>query len=122
MDHNKQIVTDFYQQIFIKGNLSVLANYMHDNYIQHNPTVENGRQGFFNFMQKFLQFKPQIDILNITCENDMVYVFFKCTLANGHINKVCDIYRLHQGKLAEHWDVIEHNVENIESINGNSIF
>ena len=42
MDHNKQIVTDFYQQIFIKGNLSVLANYMHDNYIQHNPTVENG--------------------------------------------------------------------------------
>lgn len=52
----------------------------------------------------------------------MVYVFFKCTLGTGQINKVCDIYRLEAGKLAEHWDVIEHNVENIHSINNNSIF
>ena len=52
----------------------------------------------------------------------MVYVFFKCTLVTGQINKVCDIYRLEAGKLAEHWDVIEHSVENIHSINNNSIF
>ena len=52
----------------------------------------------------------------------IVYVFFKCTLGTGQINKVCDIYRLEAGKLAEHGDVIEHNVENIHSINNNSIF
>ena len=63
--------------------------------------------------------QPQIDIINISAE---VYVFFKCTLGTGQINKVCDIYRLEAGKLAEHWDVREHNVENIHSINNNSIF
>ena len=66
--------------------------------------------------------QPQIDIINISTDQNMVYVFFKCTLGTGQINKVCDIYRLEAGKLVEHWDVIEHNVENIHSINNNSIF
>ena len=52
----------------------------------------------------------------------MVYVFFKCTLKNGHVNKVCDIYRLQDGQLAEHWDIIEHNVEDVQSRNGNGLF
>ena len=52
----------------------------------------------------------------------MVYVFFKCTLQNGHVNKVCDIYRLQDGQLAEHWDIIEHNVEDTQSRNGNGLF
>jgi predicted SnoaL-like aldol condensation-catalyzing enzyme len=52
----------------------------------------------------------------------MVYVFFKCTLANGIINKVCDIYRLENGKLAEHWDVVNHDVGNIICANGRGLF
>lgn len=46
--------------------------------------------------------QPQIDIINISTDQNMVYVFFKCTLGTGQINKVCDIYRLEAGKLAEH--------------------
>lgn len=88
---------------------------MKDNYLQHNPTVKNGKAGF-------LKMQPQIDIINISADQNMVYVFFKYTLVTGQINKVCNIYRLEAGKLAEHWDVIEHNVENIHSINNNSIF
>ena len=51
-----------------------------------------------------------------------MFVFFKCTLANGAINKVCDIYRLEDGMLAEHWDVIEHNVNDIVPLHGNGLF
>lgn len=120
--NNKAIVAKFYQDVFQTGNLSNLDEYMKDDYLQHNPTVKNGKAGFQEFITGFLKMQPQIDIINISADQDMVYVFFKCTLGTGQINKVCDIYRLEAGKLAEHWDVIEHNVETIHPINNNSIF
>ena len=52
----------------------------------------------------------------------MVHVFFKCMLKNGPVNKVCDIYRLQDGQLTEHWDIIEHNVEGVQSRNDNGPF
>ncbi len=45
----------------------------------------------------------------------MAYVFFK-------VDKVCDIYRLQDGQLAEHWDIIKHNAEDIPPRNSNGIF
>ena len=95
---------------------------MRDDYIQHNPTCADGKAGFLEFIKGFLSLGPQIEIIRLNGEGDMVYVFFKCTLKNGHVNKVCDIYRLQDGQLAEHWDVIEHNVEGIQSRNGNGLF
>ncbi|MDT7510046.1 hypothetical protein QRX41_07905 [Bifidobacterium sp. H1HS16N] len=54
--------------------------------------------------------------------DDVVYVFFKCTLKNSHVNKVCDIHRLQDGQLAEYRDIVEHNVEDVQSCNGNGLF
>ena len=51
----------------------------------------------------------------------MVHVFFKCMLKNGPVNKVCDIYRLQDGQLTEHWGIIEHNVEGVQSRNDNGL-
>ena len=61
-------------------------------------------------------------IIHIGKDRDIVYVFFKCTLENGAINKVCDIYRIEDGKLAEHWDVVEHNVQDIVPVHNNGLF
>ena len=55
-------------------------------------------------------------------ESDMVYLFHKCTLADDNVNKVCDIFRVENHKIVEHWDVIERGVEKIQSINKNGIF
>lgn len=54
--------------------------------------------------------------------DDVVYVFFKCTLNNSHVNKVCDIHRLQDGQLAEYRDIVERNVEDVQSCNGNDLF
>ena len=95
---------------------------MRDDYIQRNPTCADGKSGFLEFIKGFLSLGPQIDIIRLNGEDDMVYVFFKCTLKNGHVNKVCDIYRLQDDQLAEHWDIIEHNVEGVKSRNDNGLF
>lgn len=51
-----------------------------------------------------------------------MYVFFKCTLENGSINKVVDIYRIEDGLLAEHWDVVEHHLEQVTPLHSNALF
>ena len=118
---NKEIVLKFYEEVFNNWDLSNLDTYMKDSYIQHNPTCEDKKAGFLKFADFFLGLKPHMDI-KIGEDGDMVYVFFKCTLANGSINKVCDIYRLEDGMLAEHWDVVEHNVENLTPVHQNGLF
>lgn len=52
----------------------------------------------------------------------MVYLFFKCTLADGSMYKVCDIFRVEKHKIVELWNIIEIGVENIQSLNNNGIF
>ena len=119
---NKEVVLKFYEEVFNKWDVSKLDEFMKDDYIQHNPTVEDGKEGFIKFTQRFFSLKPRMEIVKIGADEDMVYVFFKCTLENGTINKVCDIYRLEDGKLAEHWDIVNHDVGNIECVNGRGLF
>lgn len=120
--NNKQVVQKFYDEVFMNGNLSNLDNLMKDDYIQHSPEVKNGKKGFIEFINFFLKLDPKIDIINISADHNYVYVFFKCVLNNGHINKVCDVYRLENDKLAEHWDIIEKNVEDVQTASGNPLF
>ncbi|WP_294964063.1 ester cyclase [uncultured Gilliamella sp.] len=120
--NNKELVINFYKDIFEKGELAKVANYIADDYIQHNPRVATGRAGFIKFIEEFIKLQPKIEFINVSSENNFVYVFFKCTLANGIINKVCDIYRIENSMLVEHWDVIEHNVEIIKAVHNNGIF
>ena len=119
---NKELVLKFYDEVFNNWDISNLDNYMKDNYIQHNPTAPSGKEGFVEFTKFFFSLKPHMDIIHIGEDGDIVYVFFKCTLENGAINKVCDIYRIEDGKLAEHWDVVEHNVQDIVPVHNNGLF
>ena len=45
-------------------------------------------------------------------------VFFKCFFEAGHAAKVVDIYRIQNGKPAEHWDVVQLLTEREACING----
>lgn len=120
--NNKQLVINFYKDVFEEGNLAKVSRYIAENYIQHNPRVKTGRTGFIEFIEEFIKLKPKIEFISIVSDNDFVHVFFKCTLANGIINKVCDIYRIENFMFVEHWDVIEHNVDIIKAVHENGIF
>ena len=121
---NVEVVLKVYEEVFNNKDISNLDEYMHDDYMQHNSTVEDGKEGFKKFLEFFFTLDPYMEIVKIF-ENaeDEVAVFFKCTCrANGMINKVVDIYRLRDGKLAEHWDVVEHDVNEFSEVNGRSLF
>ncbi len=119
---NKDVVLKFYENVFNAWDLTDIDSYMRDDYIQHNPTVPDGKQGFIEFATGFFTMKPKMEIVKIGEDGDMVYVFFKCTLEGAGVNKVCDIYRLEDGLLAEHWDVISHIPEDQTAVNGHGDF
>ena len=96
---------------------------MKEDYIQHNPNAPTGRAGFLQFAEKFLAMKPHMEIKHILEDGDLVCVFFKCTMgANGMENKVFDLYRIEDGKLAEHWDCVEHDIGGVVPVHSNGLF
>ena len=101
---NKELVLQFYDQVFNKWDLSCVPQFMREDYIQHSPEVEEGREGFLKFIKGFIQAKPHADIIQILEDGDLVCVFFRCVFGGEKVVKVFDLYRLEDGKLAEHWD------------------
>ena len=120
---NKEIVLHFYEEVFNAHDLTKLDQYMREDYIQHNPNAPSGRDGFRQFAEKFFQMKPHMEIRHILEDGDLVCVFFKCTMqGNGMENKVFDLYRLQDGKLAEHWDCVEHDIGGVVPVHNNGLF
>ncbi len=121
--NNKELIIKFYEEVFNSWDLTRLDDYMSDTYMQHNANVKDGKEGFREFAEKFLAMKPHAEIVKIICEDDLAVVFFKCTMQeNGMVNKVFDMYRIEDGKLAEHWDCVEHDIGSIVPANGRPLF
>ncbi len=119
---NKKILKDFYEEIFQKHNLNVLDKFMHDDYIQHNADVAQGKEGFVEFHKGFFKAIPdsRADINQIVADGDLVFVYN--TITGTHTGKgfldypptgnkikydVVDMFRVRDGKLSEHWDVAD---------------
>ena len=118
---NKEIVLKFYEEVFNAWDTSKLEQYMRADYKQHNPTVADELEGFRAFTERFFALHPRMEIVHIAEDGELVMVFFKCTV-DGGVNKVCDIYRLQDGLLAEHWDVVQHLDPNQQPANDNGNF
>ena len=120
---NKEIVLKFYDEVFNGWDLTNVDKYMKADYMQHSPEVEDGRDGFLRFAEGFLAQKPHMDIFKVFEDGDYVLVFFKCTFeGRSDATKVMDIYRLEEGMLAEHWDIIQANIDDSKNASGRSNF
>lgn len=107
---NKELIRSFYQEFFNGHNVAAADKYVAENYIQHNPGVEQGREALkAAFGEKFIT-EPtfKLDIKMIIEDEDMAAVYLKNVDPEGSTKcRVVDIYRIEDGKLAEHWDVLQ---------------
>ncbi len=107
---NKQIVLKFYEEFFNGHDVSSALRYVREDYIQHNPTVPQGRQGLMDaFAEKFAAHPEfRLEVQMVISEGDMVAVYHHSMGADGTAQtKIVDWYRLEDGRLAEHWDVLQ---------------
>jgi predicted SnoaL-like aldol condensation-catalyzing enzyme len=120
---NKQIVRRVYELIFNGHDPEAADEFIKEDYIQHNPEVENGREGFKKFFRAFFTRHPdfKFSIKRLIAEGDYVAVHGHATEAGPERGTVIvDIYRLENGKLAEHWDVLQQVPQ--KTANNNSMF
>jgi predicted SnoaL-like aldol condensation-catalyzing enzyme len=122
LEKNKQVVRDFYEEVFRKRDLASADRFMYDDYIQHNPDAKQGKSGFVEFHRGFFAAVPDFcaTINQLVAEGDLVYVYNTITgthTGHGFLNHpptgnrikfdAVDMFRLRDGKLCEHWDVAD---------------
>ena len=108
---NKQIVTDFFTLGFVQKHIrQAFMTYVDPGYIQHNPIAPDGRDAAINALEPFLNSAPNYsyEIKHVLADGDLVAVHGWSH--NGPADRgsaIVDIVRLKDGKIVEHWDVIQ---------------
>lgn len=107
---NVNAVLSFYEAGINEKDFDKAAPYFGPHYIQHNPTAEDGIEGFRKFIGFLKERYPQSrsEIRRAFASGDFVilHVLSRRTPdATG--SAIVDIFRLEQGKIVEHWDVIQ---------------
>ena len=121
--NNKELVTYFWNEVFNKHNTSVIEELTVPNYIQHNPGFKDGRHAFKNGIEGYLKEFPQstAKIKHIASDEDLVFIHNHIKIdANDRDQAAVDIFRVKNGKIVEHWDVIQDIPETAE--NNNTMF
>ncbi|PSJ52711.1 nuclear transport factor 2 family protein [Pseudaminobacter soli (ex Li et al. 2025)] len=120
LDAHKTLVADFYAKVWNAKNLGALADFVADDYIQHNPHVGNGRAALGAFLGPMFKAVPEghFTIARLIADDDLVvaHTLFQAN-ADDRGTAVVDVYRIANGRLVEHWDVKEAVPET--SSNGN---
>lgn len=110
LEQNKRTVLDFYDQALNQKDFEAASKHFGDRYVQHNPTAPDGKEGFKGFLQ-FLKGKfPQSrsEIKRTFAEGDYVIVHVHAVREPGtRGSAIVDIFRLENGKIVEHWDVLQ---------------
>ncbi|MEZ9445744.1 nuclear transport factor 2 family protein [Vibrio sp. 10N.222.54.F12] len=120
---NKENAIAFYRTAYMGEPAKAVELYVGDDYIQHNPVVADGKQGFIDYFEEMSRDYPKKDIefLRIIAEGDQVALHTRQTWPAGEEYVTMDFFRFDSnGKIVEHWDSIQ--VVPKESANNNSMF
>ncbi|BCM88175.1 hypothetical protein IAD21_00002 [Abditibacteriota bacterium] len=122
-DANKKLVLDFYQQFFGDKDIRAADKYLAPSYIQHNPLAATGRDAVKRFFTPFFANpaipRTKIDIRRVAADGDLVWLHIR-SKTTGAERAVVDIFRVKDGKIVEHWDVIQTVPD--KSANSNTMF
>lgn len=121
LEANKKVVLDFYEKGLNQKDAEAAIALMGSRYVQHNPVAADGPEGFRKFIaflkEKFPQSKSEIK--RVLAEGDFVILHVHAVREPGtRGNAIIDIFKLENGKIVEHWDVIQPVPETAANSNG----
>ena len=123
-EENKRLVREYYELAFnAQQPEEAVARYQGPYYRQHNPQAADGGEPFIGFVRYMAGAYPQmrIDIKRLVAEGDLVVTHSHLVREPGDRGQaVVDIFRLENGKIVEHWDVLQDVPE--QAANTNTMF
>jgi predicted SnoaL-like aldol condensation-catalyzing enzyme len=102
---------------------TAVTEHVGDKFVQHNPQVADGAEAFIAFVHSMQSQFPvmHLEIKRVITQGEMVVTHSHMTLTSGEPGlALADFFRFQDGKVVEHWDVIQ-NIPDA-SANSNGMF
>ena len=118
---NKASYRSYIEQLWNKRDQSAVERYLAPSYVEHNKNLPPGRDGRWGFVSKVLTAFPDYhaEIQDVVAEGDRVVARVQWTgtqdgsydgrppTHNKLVFSTADFFRFENGKIAEHWDVVD---------------
>ena len=113
---NKALVLQAFNTLFNQRDYAAAERFWSPDYIQHSAHIATGREGLFNLIKSLpptLKYEPG----TIMAEGDLVIVHGRFSGFGAPRNWIAaDIVRIQNGTLVEHWDVIQDEATEEQSV------
>ena len=121
MEENKKTIAAFYDAALNQKDFEKASQYLGSRYTQHNPGAADGPEGLKAFLAFLREKSPNnhSEIKRIFADGDYVIVHVHAVREPGtRGNAIIDIFKLENGKVVEHWDVVQPIPETAQNTNG----
>ena len=117
---NKEIALEVLKRAFIDRDPTVVDQYFAPNYKQHNPVIADGAAAIAKLIPTLtaLNYEPGMAV----ADGDLVMVHGRYTGWGPKPMVAVDIFRVEDGKVVEHWDVLQEEVPAGDTRSGNAMF
>ncbi|MDR5746333.1 ester cyclase [Caballeronia sp. LZ029] len=121
-ERNKALLLEAFDTLFNKRDYAAANRFWSEHYIQHSAHIAPGRDGLFDLIRTLpdtLRYQNQL----VVAEGDYVIAHGRFS-GNGRAAAwiAADIVRFENGKLAEHWDVLQEEATEFLSVSGLPMF
>jgi predicted SnoaL-like aldol condensation-catalyzing enzyme len=116
---NKTLVLEAFDALFNRRDLEAAERYWSPDYVQHSAGIGPGRDGIFALVRSV---QRRYESAVIVAEGDYVMVHGRFSGGGRPTRIVVDILRIENGRLAEHWDVMQDEATRAESKSGLPMF
>jgi predicted SnoaL-like aldol condensation-catalyzing enzyme len=121
METNKQVVLKVLQGAFVERDATVVDRYFSADYVQHNPTIPNGPRAIATLIPT-LEKDLSYEIGMVVAEGNLVMVHGRYVGWGPKPLVAVDIFKVKDGKVVEHWDVMQEEVPASATASGNPMF
>jgi predicted SnoaL-like aldol condensation-catalyzing enzyme len=121
MESNKEIVLKVLEGAFVERDVAVVDRYFSPDYVQHNPMIPNGSQAIASLIPSL---KKELTYTSgmVVADGDLVMVHGRYVGWGPKPIVAVDIFRVKDGKVVEHWDVLQEEVPASATASGNPMF